>query len=560
MRPRQFLLVVSMVGILFISVRGFAFHDKDKKDKGDKKENAISKLKSEPPAHQTELQMLETARAGVSQAAPALRAHACWQASMGYAVIDRVKAASGLKSCFADSVSVEVDPALKSSLQFKILDALFAADRGAALDLSAMAEPQARTAIRTRVLEQLVNDKRYDAAISMINELFYTGEFPYKAAATLMLKLPKERDQDRRLVFTAALSSYRRREEPPDPHVEDMGTLVVRFWRHLPPQLVMQAIDELLDHAKKDSEDKNSPSLTVGTGIGEAQFTTSYQFRLFELVPIIQEVDPSRAESILRDNPRLAGVLKDYPDGLQSLEPTYNDKPLKSGEFPKFGITHRMNGASSGPDPMDFLREKANREATEIADGWAKDPVEALRKASELPEIGIEQALGSAKADAFSRIAASALATRPDIAGQAVKGLLKMIADYPLIVQSRYLLFAAAINFKLKDNVTANELVAKAFSLGTQLYEADTNHDKPNKAFKFDWPSAGVWRASVILQEKFDSNISIDLVKQIKDPEIQASVQITLANTRLGVPAPANVIKQQFEKGTGSVQNLITPY
>src|SRR4029077_4036184 len=108
------------------------------------------------------------------------------------------------------------------------------------------------------------------------------------AAAKLMLELPPNRDQDRRTVFAAALSSYRLQDPATDPKLEDFATLTVRFWRHLPPQLVLQGIDEILDHAKKDLKSQNAPSLTIGTALGEAQFSTGYLFRLFELLPVIE--------------------------------------------------------------------------------------------------------------------------------------------------------------------------------------------------------------------------------------------------------------------------------
>ena len=119
-----------------------------------------------------------------------------------------------------------------------------------------------------------------------------------------------------------------------------------------------------------------------------------------------------------------------------------------------------------------------------------------------------------------------------------------------------YLLVASRLYLRRNDKQTASLLAAQAASQGDKLYAIDNNHDRPNLAFKFDWPSAAVWRACVILQNKIDPNSAPALLNAIKDPEIRANVQVTLANEHLGVALPANTVKQQFDKDPGSVQDF----
>lgn len=511
-----------------------------------------------------ELQMLNNARSEAGKGSVALRAHICFQAATGYAQVDQKKAATELGRCFRQTLALtdKIDADLKSDLQYKILAHLFQFEPAATLELARSAETRVRTSIESRMVEKLISEAKLDEAVALLNEFSYTAEFPYPAAASLMVALPPSKDQDRRLVFTAAVNSYRL-EEPVNstPHLEDLGTLIVRFWRHLPPALVMQGIDEVLDHAQKGEKRERPASLTVGTGLGEAQFSTEYQFRLFELLPIIQELDSARADSILKDNPRLASVLKNYPMGLQSLEPTIRDTPPEKGESAKFVLTHRRRDAVQGPDAADVLREKADREASEIVSNWLNDPGEALKKARQLPDLGVEAFGHSPRADALSRIAAMAFKKRPDVSAEALKDLTKILADFPPIAQSEYMLISAGVYFRMKEPGNANDLVRKAFALGSKLYTIDNNPDKPNRAFKLDWPSAAVWRACVLLQDLIEPGIALDLLKQIKDPEIRASVQATLANTHLGVPIPVNLVRQQFgEDGPGSTSTLPIPH
>jgi hypothetical protein len=99
-------------------------------------------------------------------------------------------------------------------------------------------------------------------------------------------------------------------------------------------------------------------------------------------------------------------------------------------------------------------------------------------------------------------------------------------------------------------------MVETAASIAFHLYQRDIKNDDANHAFKFDWPSTAVWRACVVLQNKIDSALAIGILKHVSDPEIRASVQITLANIRLGGPLPANTVRQQFGDGPGSVQDF----
>jgi hypothetical protein len=333
-----------------------------------------------------------------------------------------------------------------------------------------------------------------------------------------------------------------------------MATLVIRFWRHLDPKLTMQAIDEILKHAQEDLKNENAPTLTIGTGLGEAQFSTAYQYRLFELMPVIQQLDSGRAESILNDNPRLAEALRNYPQGLVSLEPTFRDSPLKPGESPKFTITHHLRSAGSEAETA-LLHDRAIRESLEISGHAADDPRLAIQKAAQLPDTGVENGR-SPRADALSRIAIGLVRQHPDLAEDAVKQMLTAAGNYPPLAQSFYLLTAANIDFLMNNKAEAIRMVEKAASLASLLYQRDSKNNDTNHAFKFDWPSTAVWRACVVLQNKIDSALAIGLLKQVSDPEIRASVQITLANIRLGGPLPANTVRQQFGDGPGSVQDF----
>lgn len=518
------------------------------------KSKTPEKLTSLTP-EELNVQMLDVARALLARSPAPLRAHACYQAAVGYGFVDHAKELSMLKNCFLETQPLEnKDSVLKTDLQYKILDAMYTQDPAAAEALLPSAVARAKINIQTRILQRLVDNKKYDDALALITQFSYSPDFPYRAAAALMVHLPPERDPDRRMVFLAALHSYSLEDPATDPGLEDMATLVIRFWRHLDPKLTMQAIDEILGHAQKYLSNENAPTLTIGTGFGEAQFSSAYQYRLFELIPIIQQVDPAQAESILNDNPRLAEVLKNYPQGLVSLEPTFRDSPLKTGESSRFTITHHLHNANTEVQ-MALEYDRLVRESREISSHTEDDPKAAIQKAAQLPDTGLERGR-SVRADALVGIAIRLIVKHPDLAEDALKQMLAGADSYPPLAQSFYWLSAANIEFLMKNKAEASRMVEKTVSLASRLYERDIRDDDANRAFKFDWPSAAVWRACIVLQNKIDPALVPGLLKQVSDLEIRANVEITLANLRLGGPLPANTVRQQFGDDPGSVQDF----
>jgi hypothetical protein len=145
---------------------------------------------------------------------------------------------------------------------------------------------------------------------------------------------------------------------------------------------------------------------------------------------------------------------------------------------------------------------------------------------------------------------------QPAIAEDAVKQMLKFAVDYPLLARAFYQLSAANIYLQMNDRLEAGRLIESAAGTASALYQRDARSDHPNHAFKFDWPSTAVWRACVVLQNKVNSTLNAALLEKISDPEIRASVQITLVNIRLGGTAAANTVRQQFGDGPGSVQDF----
>jgi hypothetical protein len=507
-----------------------------------------------------EIHLLESARTLVENAPAAIKSRVCYEIALGYGQISHTKEAEALKECFGYARETgKSDSALGKVLQSQILDTLLSIDPTATAEVLPVADPFVKARVQSHLFDRRVASGDYSGALSQIEHLAHSPQFPYKAIATLLTNIPRDDQQDRRRIFLIALQSYRLEDPTKSPALEDLATLVVRFWRQLPPKLILQAIDEILAHAEKAISAHGREMLTLGTALGEAQFSSIYQYRLFELTPVLEHLNPGKAKAILKNNHNLETVLQKYPEGLPSLEPTYRATGLNSGEAPQVTITHRMSGnpaQSSTPETSD----KATQEAAAIAAGALDDPDRALNKIEELTDVGIQQTGRSPKADALARIAATTMEAQPRISDEALKQLLKTVENYPLLSQSYYFVIAAGIYFRARERAKAELLIQKSMEAASSLYRTDMNSVNPNMAFKLDWPSAAAWRASVLLEDMIDGESAIALLNQINDPEIHGDIQVQLAGMRLGVPVRLNTARQHFKDGKDSVQTFAIPH
>ncbi len=108
---------------------------------------------------------------------------------------------------------------------------------------------------------------------------------------------------------------------------DDFGSMIVRFWQHLAPPVVLQAISQVLDGAQS-----NKSAISLGSGSNRVSFNNEYQYRVFEFLPILGEMDSDQADRLPHDSPEAQAQVKDFPNGIQSLNPAIRDTPLRKGE------------------------------------------------------------------------------------------------------------------------------------------------------------------------------------------------------------------------------------
>jgi hypothetical protein len=119
------------------------------------------------------------------------------------------------------------------------------------------------------------------------------------------------------------------------PTTDDPAIMVLRVWQDLPPSLVLSAIDEILDRAKDVDEREHDIQVGVSAKKGDASFFSVYEFRLYELIPVLDQLDKTEAESLLGKNSEAQTSLEHYPQGFSSMNAVAQ---------PRYPLEYRYHG------------------------------------------------------------------------------------------------------------------------------------------------------------------------------------------------------------------------
>jgi len=454
--------------------------------------------------------------------------------SNGYMKVDPKKATRALHAALSASVQSRVeDGGTRAWLQTQIFEKLLPLDPAYCETSAAKLEGTAQNSAISALVIHYSGKKQFSHALTLLTQA--RGEFPYPAGIRLLQSLPPTMNEQGQAVFSQALASYSQHEHSDaadNVAVDDFPKMVLIAWKRLHPDLVMQAIDEVLSQAKHVD---NSMHVTVGAKNGAASFTSFYQYRVFELAPVLNKLAPNRVESLLQENADLKDSLRRFPNGVQSLDPKL-----------QLDVTFRSASAGGGSTASDRYRMELGARADEIIGLANKDPDKALEAARSLPDLGM-------RAYAQQGIARSAIKTHPATARTAAEELEKSTDTLPLLDQARFLAVAADVDIKIGETDSALKVINRGFDTAKKFYQQDGDNENPNAAWKAYWPSTAVWRVFTLLAARISIDKALESVQQIDDPEIRVLDSVSLANDLLGV-APTSMMVRLRNGSTNYLQ------
>lgn len=483
-----------------------------------------------------------------------MRAYALLQVAKALGPAQKAHALELLEDALTASRAIEDDQMrTRTRLQQQILQAMVPLEPGRADELLAQLDPAGRESVLRALLSYYRESKQTEHAMEMVYRISAEKEFPYGAGAEIMRELPAEKQGELQQMFVMALASYRQHKHPGMTFGSgDFAAMISGFYKQLSPDLVKEAIFEVLKQAETPPEEgqRRPEQISIASAQGSVAMGSMYEYRLFQLLPALRAVDAAEAERLLKKNREVAGMLEKYPQGAEQLQ-----GPRGGGA--RSGGAGTMMMVGGGPGPRGGGGPGMNRAEMELMqkivavagkDAWAAIATAEGNLSS--PGLKVEAYLGIARAAWKSKSPSSG----PAAAKNALKKMMEVLPQVDLQQQILPAQQAAAMYLEMGEAGEARKTIEKALESAAKLYKQDADADDPNKALKAYWPSTGAYVGLLRTAALMAPDWALEQLKEIPDDDIRALAQIAMAAALLGQPPGQVTIVSQKKDGVNMMQ------
>ena len=484
---------------------------------------------------------------------PATRAFTLSQVARAYLETEKPKSLKLYRRAFDATRLIGTDgdrlaAQTRRELQSRILVNVAELDPKAAEPLLDQADPRARDRVLGSLVLYYADHHKVAHAIQLLDRLSGQSEPPYNAIGRVLYEL-KPGTPERQQIFANALNAFlTHQQNTPIIGPDDFGTVVVEFHKSLPPDIVMQAVDALLDQARRVQKDELQQHVALSSSRGAVQFNSAYDYRLFQLLPAIRDIDPGRADALLKQNQSTRMLAAKYPQGLSAVAPDLTNfappRSATSGSDYSFSVDYG--------NPQDAIAASPeNHRAEQIMDMATKSPRDAIANVPLLPSAG-------QRVRTYLSIARTSLSQQPAVTSEALDHASTDLNSNTIAPSVQVLLWRniADLYLKLGDTAHARPAVDQGMKAAKRTFHEDTDPDDPNRAAKPYWPSASAWRNMAMLSAKISPTWSLELLKEIPDDDLRLMSEVWTALSILHVQTEsAQVLVQKKDAGKGMVDD-----
>src|SRR5262249_35997246 len=270
---------------------------------------------------------------------------------------------------------------------------------------------------------------------------------------------------------------------------------------------------------------------------GKMGFSNERDYRVFELLPILRELDSDEADKLLQSSQQAQLHLKQFPNGIQSIDPSLGDSDPKESE-PVHNIWISAPELDRGvSNQIDQVLNAANARVREIVRTVEDNPRQAIAAAATLPEtVGSpDWPFEFPRAAAYSGIARALVKNNPSLAGDALKQMTESLKHIAHPYQTMHQWLEGITIAKEIDDVDLSlDLFRSGMEQAERLRSEDANPDDPNIAIKAFWPSVCAYSGLILAASQISPQTALQRIQEIKDPEILLLLEVKLANKQLG--------------------------
>lgn len=448
-----------------------------------------------------------------------VRSYALVEVARAYSRFDKAESAKLLDEAFALSKTV-LPSTGKTFLQEIICSQTILLAPARLNDFLYQTDAEVRHSALRILLQRYERANDLDKAVEVVNRLANEDEFPYGDADRLISKMPQNSRSEKQALFARALASFRNHQHDAIIPNNDFGVFLTHVWRDIDKNTVRDGIDSMLQEARKQAESgQNSMQITVTSAKGSASLGSSYEYRLFQLLPVLRDIDPSAAKDLLDQYSQTKQLLSRYPNGLSSFEDGKRDQPLISASY----------GGANLQTSATWQQEV--EQGRRIAAAAENNPQQAIDDVDTL-------SFAFVKADTLERIADAVSRKDPDLAKRALEKVTGLSPELkPEEERAKYMISAAELYLAMGEREDAKAALELASQAVWELYKKDSDKDDPNTALKAFWPSVIMWQHLVSMANKISANALASILKSITDQDIRLLAILGLEGDKLGLPS-----------------------
>ena len=473
------------------------------------------------------LSLLESAEGAAGGFEAPSRIVAYTQIARVYQTSDKKKAIDLLQQAYdslqtlqLDSPNKDLNRHVTQQLQDQVLNQFVSAAPERVDALTEQMTPQLRASALKILLPYYEKTKNLDRPVALVMQLGLEQEMPYPIAGNLIDNLGAARGEQVRELFVASLTSYQNHEHDGFSSSDRFTELVQKTFGKVPDDVIATAIDEILSQAHKADEKADGVNVSLGSDSGAVQFKSIYDYRLFAVFPVLEQIDPEKAKRLLKESQDVSTFASKYPQGMNSLSKNGmpNSIMVNTGKS--------ANTGKSGNSEIDSTLMDQQRLSGIMKDAESH-PGDALANAAGLsPRFAVS---------AYVEIARINAKKNTSIAATSLAKAQELIPRVPVWARMDPALDVIRLYIQMNDTDSARKAVESATKILTAVYKQETDAEDPNTAPKAYWLSTNAWRNLVEVSYQLDSGEPVSLLKEIPDDEIRVFTQISLAKRLLGV-------------------------
>jgi hypothetical protein len=461
--------------------------------------------------------LLDASAEAAGGARPQVQVVALMHIADNYHQFDPKQSLEYFQQAFAAAAGLPADESGgRFELQSAIVTKVAGLNTSQAIAMLQQMPPEAgpfRARAAERLVAALLNKKDVEQAAGLMNLFQPTDPYPYRAVSAIFKALPED-DPRRVTLFSNAMAAYAAHPE------RAFGDLIAACWRTLPKSLAESSVNTLVSAILDRKDDDGFQTESVTSAKGAVSFDSKKDAELFDILPILQQFDPKKAQDILDTRPKVRAALQQYPEGSASLD----------GGDGRVGRSVRRG--TGQPDAQQEAQQRlwalASARAAAANAALSESPERALSIAKTIP-------VPMFQAQALGNIAKAVAERDPGMAKGILGQCISLLDDLkqPQMRAEEWSAVAEAA-FKIKDDKLAWRAIDRALADASDLLKQDTDSDMPNTAPVEYWPSTQAYRRAMITATKLFQVDAEPALLKITDPDLALLAKIQMAEALLG--------------------------